>query len=432
VRVLQANRFFSPRGGSETVMFQTIQLLEQNGHTVVPFSMEDAANKPSRYSSFFVRNVVLEPKTGPSLAALAPNRWPLAGRGLYSREAEHCLEALVRAARPDVAHLHSIYHQLSPSVLPPLRRHSIPTVLTLHDYKLVCPSSIMFADGAVCERCKGHKYYNAVLRGCVHDSRWKAAFCATESTLHDAMGIYRRNIDMYIAPSKFLKQKMTEFGMDGERIVHVPNPINLDDYSPDSSPGNYILFAGRLEEVKGVHLLLEAIAGSEVASRFELKIAGDGRRRADLEEWCRKHGLTNVTFLGWQDQDSLAELHRGALFAVVPSIWYEVFSLAVLEAQAYGKAVVGANIGGIPELIDEGRTGLLFEAGNVGELRSRIEQLIANPEQAANMGSAARESVERNCTADQQYRRLMAVYEEAIERRQARTTTETVAAGGAR
>ncbi len=409
-------------------MFQTIKLLENNGHSVVPFSMEDASNRPSQYSSFFVRNVELEPDSGFPLA-FSPSRWPLAGRGLYSRDAEHCLEALVRASRPDLAHLHSIYHQLSPSVLPPLRRHGVATVLTLHDYKLVCPSSILFANGKICERCKGHKYHNAVIQGCVHDSRWKSAFCATESALHDSLGLYRKNIDMYIAPSRFLKQKMTEFGMDGDRIVHIPNPINVADYSPAEASSNYFLFSGRLEEVKGVETLLEAIAGSEIASRFELRIAGEGRRRKYLEEYCRKHGLTNVRFLGWLEQDELAELHRGALFAVVPSIWYEVFSLAVLEAQAYGKAVIGANIGGIPELIDEGRTGLLFESGKAAELRARIEQLLTNPEQAREMGRNAREVVEITCTPERQYSQLMAVYDRALESRREKLEMAAVAGG---
>jgi glycosyltransferase involved in cell wall biosynthesis len=430
MRVLQANRFFSSRGGSETVMFQTIKLLEENGHSVVPFSMDAAENRPSAYSSFFVRNVVLEPDVGSPLAEFSPGRWPLAGRGLYSRDAEHCLEALVRTTRPDLAHLHSIYHQLSPSILHPLRRHGVATVLTLHDYKLVCPSSILFANGSICERCKGHKYHNAVIQGCVHDSRWKSAFCATESALHDTLGIYRKNVDVYISPSLFLKEKMTEFGMDGDRIIHVPNPLTLADYAPGDATGGYFVFSGRLEEVKGVETLLEAVAGSESAARFELRIAGEGRRRKSLEDYCRKKGLGNVRFLGWLPQDELAELHRGALFAVVPSIWYEVFSLAVLEAQAYGKAVIGAAIGGIPELIEEGRTGLLFEAGNVVQLRSRIEQLLTDPQQAAAMGRAARAVVEQTCTPERQYTRLMAVYERAIETR--REKLEAVAAGTAR
>jgi glycosyltransferase involved in cell wall biosynthesis len=342
---------------------------------------------------------------------------PLAGRALYSRDAEQCMEAIVRAARPDVAHLHSIYHQLSPSILQPLRRHDVATVLTLHDYKLVCPSSILFANGKLCERCKGHQYHNAVIQGCVHDSRLKSAFCATESALHDALGSYRKNVDMYISPSRFLKEKMAELGMDGDRIVHVPNPLIVADYAPGDASGDYFLFSGRLEEVKGVETLLDAMAGSEIASHFELRIAGEGRRRKALESYCREKGLANVRFLGWLPQDELAELHRGALFVVVPSIWYENSPLSVLEAHAYGTAVIGADIGGIPELIARGRTGLLFEAGNAAELQCRLEELLTNPERAVEMGRAGRDVVEQTCAPERQYTQLMAVYDRAIERR---------------
>ena len=417
MRILQVNRYFSSRGGAETVMFQTIKLLENNGHSVVPFSMDDAANRPSEYASFFVRNVVLEPNSPSNLSTFSPPRWPLAGRVLHSRDAEHCMEALVRAARPDLAHLHSIYHQLSPSILQPLRRHGIATVLTLHDYKLVCPSSILFANGKLCERCKGHQYHNAVIQGCVHESRLKSVVCATESALHQTLGSYRKNIDLYISPSRFLKEKMAKFGMDGDRIVHVPNSLTVADYAPGDASGDYFLFSGRLEEVKGVETLLEAMVGSEVASRFELRIAGEGSRRRALESYCREKGLTNVRFLGWLPQDELAEVHRGALFVVVPSIWYENSPLSVLEAHAYGTAVIGADIGGIPELIEEGRTGLLFEAGNAAELRCRLEELLTNPEWAAEMGRAGRDAVEQTCAPERQYTQLMAVYDGAIERR---------------
>ncbi len=412
MKVLQVNRFYSNRGGAETVLFQTIRLLERHGHEVVPFSMHDAANPPTEYSRYFVGKVDLR-RSSASLARFSPTRWPLAGRVIYSREAEKNLEALVQASAPDLAHLHSIYHQLSPSVLVPLHRHGIPTVLTLHDYKTVCPSSLMFANGEICERCKGGKFYNAVIQGCVHDSRMKSAFCATESYIHSAWGAYRKYVDLYIAPSRFMKQKMTEFGIDGDRIVHVPNPLNLDAYTPGASSGDYFLFAGRLEKAKGAETLLKAIAGSEIASRFELRIAGEGKQRAELEAFCRSNGLNNVRFLGWLSQGELGELHQNALFAVVPSQWYEVFSLAVFEAQAYAKAVVGARIGGIPELIEEGRTGLLFEAGNPDDLRSKIEWLLLNPQRAEEMGKSAREVLEKRCAPEIQYRSLMEVYDRA-------------------
>jgi glycosyltransferase involved in cell wall biosynthesis len=167
------------------------------------------------------------------------------------------------------------------------------------------------------------------------------------------------------------------------------------------------------------------MAGSEIASHFELRIAGEGRRRKALESYCREKGLTNVRFLGWLPQDELADLHRGARFVVVPSIWYENSPLSVLEAHAYGTAVIGADIGGIPELIAEGRTGLLFEAGNAAELRCRLEELLTNPERAAQMGRAGRDVVEQTCAPERQYTQLMAVYDRALESRREKIEAAT-------
>jgi glycosyltransferase involved in cell wall biosynthesis len=429
VRILQVNRYFSPSGGAETVMFETMRLLQANGHEIVPFSMHHEENHESSYSSFFVSNVVFEPDGSSDLSTLAPARWPLVGRGLYSRGAQRNIEILLKVTRPEIAHMHSIYHQLSPSVLLPLKRHGIPTVLTLHDYKLVCPSSTLFANGAICERCKGGRFYNAVLQGCVHDSHWKGVFCAAESYLHGSSGIYRKNIDVYIAPSLFLKNKMMEFGLDGDRIFHVPNPLNLQGYEASKEAGKSILFCGRLERVKGLMTLLKAVAGSTIASKTEVVIAGEGRQRAALEQFCARNGLGNVRFLGWRPRQELAELHRRAMFTVIPPHWYENSPLAVLEAKAYGRAVIGSNIGGIPELIEDGATGLLFEPGNARDLRAKIEYMLENPQEAYDMGARAREAAEISCAPERQYTQLMNVYDRAIEFRRGAPLQQAVAAG---
>jgi len=416
MKVLQVNRFFSNRGGAETVFFKTIGLLERSGHEVVTFSMRDPDNLPSPYSDYFVEQVDL--RGNRRLAGnLQPARWLAASRALYSREARRKIEALIEATKPDVAHLHSIYHQLSPSIFGALRRHRIPTVLTLHDYKLVCPSSLMFANGSICERCRGGKFYHAVLQGCVHGSHLKGAFCATESYLHTALGLYKKGVDIYVAPSQFMKGQMAKFGLDAERIVHVPNPLDIEGYKPSDSHEGYFVYTGRLEPAKGVATLLRAVAASTKARSVELRVAGDGEQRAELEAFCRAEGLSNVKFLGWLPQEELASLLRRALFAVVPSQWYEVFSLATLEAQAFGKTVIAARIGGIPELVTDGDDGLLFEPGDVEGLSGKIETLLSDPDRAVEMGRRARQRAEKASDPAQQYRQLMAVYDRAMRMR---------------
>ncbi len=408
MKVLQVNKFHYNRGGAETVYFALSDLLRRHGHEVIPFAMQDDRNEETPYARYFVSNIDLREEAG-GLAGKAA----AAGRILYSREAERKMDALLRETRPDVAHLHNIYHQLSPSILRALARHKVPVVMTLHDYKLICPAYTLYTNGALCERCKGHRYYNAVLQGCVKGSRAKSALCAAEAYLHAGLGSYRRHVKFYVAPSRFIASKMLEFGIDGGLVVHVPNFIAPPPL-PAKPPGRYFVYAGRLERVKGVGTLLRAIDASALARDFELRIAGDGEDRAELEAYARERGLSNVRFLGHLSQAELEPVTAGARFAVVPSEWHENAPLSVLEAAARGKAVVASDLGGLPEMVIHGETGLIFRAGDAVALGGCIEQLLREPERAAEMGVKARALVEETFSPESHYRRTMAVYERAM------------------
>ena len=409
MKVLHVNKFYYNRGGAETVYFATAELLERHGHEVIPFAMEDARNFESPYARYFVSNIELREEAGGLSGKLAA-----AGRILYSREAERKIDALVRDTKPDIAHLHNIYHQLSPSILRALARHGVPVVMTLHDYKLICPAYTLYTDGAVCGRCKGGAYYNAVVHSCVKDSRLKSAICATEAYLHSAMGLYRRLVKLFISPSEFLTAKVIEFGLDPRRVVTVPNFIDPAAFRATAGGGRYFLYAGRAEKVKGLRTLLEAVAGSAIARDYELWIAGDGEDRGWLEAYCAEKKLANVRFLGHLTQAELEPVMADALFAVAPSEWYENAPLSVLEAAARGKAIVASDMGGIPEMVRHGETGLIFPAGNAGQLRSAIEQLLREPERTRAMGRQARALVEEKFSPEGHYRQLLRVYERAM------------------
>ncbi len=332
------------------------------------------------------------------------------GRFFHSREAAEKMEALVDEWRPDIAHLHNIYHQLSPSILAPLKRHGVPVVMTLHDYKLICPDYSLHTPDGVCERCKGGRFYNAVLQSCVKGSRLSSAVCALEAYVHRATGVYK-GIDTLIAPSRFMKQKLIEFGWDGDRIEYLPNFLDVDACEPAYAPEPYFVFAGRLERVKGVSALLEAVAGSDAARNVELRIAGDGPDLEALKAFAHAEGLTRVRFLGRLSRYELQGLLRSAMFAVVPSEWYENAPMSVIEAYACGTPVIASHIGGLPELVREGETGLLFQPGNADELRGQIELLLSRPDLAVEMGRAARSLAEERFGPRRHYEHLLQIYD---------------------
>jgi glycosyltransferase involved in cell wall biosynthesis len=335
----------------------------------------------------------------------------MAGRLLYSRHAVRQLSALLDACRPQLAHLHNIYHQLSPAILPLLAERGIPAVMTLHDLKLACPNYKMRTEGRICERCLGGGYHHAVLHRCVQNSIAASALCAMELFAHRWSGLYEKHIERFIVPSRFYLQKMIEAGIPAEKLVWIPSFTHVDRYVPRYGGDDYFVYVGRLSEEKGLLTLVEAVRGF---TRGTLLIVGDGPMRPILERVVEAGGLSNVRVVGPKWGAELADLLAGARFSVIPSEWYENGPRSAIESFACGTPVIGANIGGLPEMVDDGETGLLFEAFSATDLRAKIEQLFASDREAARMGRAARVKAEREYSPAGHLPRLLGVYREAL------------------
>lgn len=403
------NAFYYERGGCETYAFALSRELAEHGHEIVPFSMSHQRNFHSEYEDYFVGNVEFSEL---SRGFDPTRRLRAAARVLYSNEAKKKVKRLIEDTKPDLAHVHNIAHHLSPSILAGIKQYGLPIVQTLHDYKLVCPSTLLYSGGRVCERCRNNRYYYAILRRCKRDSLAASALAALELYLHRAMRIYDDNVDVFIAPSRFLREKMMEFNMDGRKIVHIPQLIDAQAYAPRYEPGDYFIYFGRLSVEKGVYTLIEAMR------RFgsgKLYIAGEGPQRAELERQAA--GAGDITFLGYVPRDKLMELVRGAMFAVIPSECYDNAPMSVYEAFALGKPVVGSRIGGIPELIGHGENGLLFEPGDAGDLAEKIAHMHTHSAVIAGMGKNARERLEREHSRARHYRAIMGVYERLMKAR---------------
>jgi glycosyltransferase involved in cell wall biosynthesis len=404
MKILLVNKFFYLRGGAEAAMFDTARLLKEYGHQVLFFSMRHPCNLDSPYTPYFVSPVDFDRPA--SLIHKARSSL----RIVYSFEACRNLDRLLRAERPDIVHLHNIHHQLSPSIIQTINNHLLPAVLTLHDYKMVCPVYTLFSRGKVCERCRRRRFYHCLLNKCRWGSRSKSLLNMIEMYLHHSLlHIYDR-VDGFISPSLFLKNKLGEMGF--KRTIHyLPHFINLADYelSRTSGDGSFV-YSGRLSPEKGLPVLFRAVEGLDC----RVKIIGEGPLRSVLERQIQDRSLTNVSLLGYKSPEDLRREIRNSMAVILPSEWYENNPRSVIEAFALSKPVIGARIGGIPELVSDGRTGLLFEPGDSEDLRRRILDLIGDPEKARRLGQEARALAERQFRPEEHYQGLMRIYEQAM------------------
>jgi glycosyltransferase involved in cell wall biosynthesis len=408
MRVLLANKYWHRKGGAETYLFALIAELEARGFELVPFGMKHPRNAESPYHRFFVDEVDYD----------SPSPWysklRTAERIVYSRHARRRMAALLDEVKPDLAHAHNIYHQLSPAILPELGRRGIPVVMTLHDLKLACPAYKMRTHGELCERCLGGGYHHAIARRCVRDSVLKSAVCAFEAWLHRSIGIYEKNVSRFIVPSRFYLSKMKESGIPAEKLVCIPNFTDLTRFEPRYEATDYCVYFGRLSEEKGLPTLLSAMEGM---NRGRLVILGEGPLRPRLTEFVAERRLGNVEILGPKAGRELQDLVAGARFSVIPSEWYENCPLSGIESFASGTPVLAAAIGGLPEMVEDGVTGLLFEPFSAADLRDKMTRLFGDDELISRLGRGARAKAEREYDTHSHMTKLLQVYSSALERR---------------
>lgn len=406
MKVLIANNYYYLRGGSERVFFQHCKLMRDNGHQIIPFSVKDERNEPNNFVKYFA------PPMSFDVEQSFLNKFKTAARIIYSRNNRKLVSMIIQDFSPDVAHMHNIYGRISPSVLPELNSRGIPIFLTLHDYKLICPTYLLYRDGAVCEKCKGGKFYNCILHRCNKNSTALSVVSAMESYIHILTNTWGRNVTRFISPSLFLKKKLVDFGFKQDDITYIPNFLSLEKYEAQYENNGYLVYVGRLSKEKGVSTLIKAF--KQTKSMCKLLVIGDGPLMEELK-LSVESVAKKIYFSGYLSGNKLKESIRDAVAVVMPSMCYENAPLSILESFGFGKPVIGSRIGGIPEMIDEGVNGYLFEPGNVDDLREKIELMLSmSDRQIREMGQAARQKVEREYNSELHYERLMEIYHRAL------------------
>jgi glycosyltransferase involved in cell wall biosynthesis len=408
MRVLQIHKFFHPHAGSETVLFHTRDLLTSNGHEVIDFAMEHPKNIQSAYQEFFPPQRDYTDASRPTLLRARD-----AVSSVYSVAARRRLHKLLEQTRPDIAHMHIIYHQLTMSIVDELANAKVPMVMTLHDYKIGCPAYVLYRDGHPCHECTRGAAYNVVRHKCIKGSRAASVLAGIEAALSHSTGKYDK-IDAYVCPSAFVGSVAIEAGVANDRIHVVPNflpDVELGATVSSLAASPRFFFAGRLEEVKGVDDLIEAFSDGDPAMGTLVIAGAGGGLEAEVRHAARE--LANVEYLGRLSRDEVFEQLLQSRSAILPSRWDENNPMSILEARTLGIPVIVSDRGGLPEMVTNNIDGKIIPAGNVSALREAVRDLAADRAKAEAFGRAGYDRFCRDNTAAAHYEALMEAYDAA-------------------
>jgi glycosyltransferase involved in cell wall biosynthesis len=399
MKILITNKYFHTKGGADQSMFRIASLFESKGHDVAFFSMHHPQNKATPYDKYFVSNA--DYYENHSLL----RRMQLAVNIIYNKEANQKFEDLLTTFKPDVIQVHNIYHQISPSIYAIAHKYNVPILQFLHDYKIVCPVYLLLSNGRICpDRCKNKRYYWCTLKRCTGNNILKSFINTIEMYAHNVLFNYYGMVDLYISPSHFLTQKVLAMGFRPRNIVTLPHFAETRGIVPTYSWKNKeIIYFGRLSKEKGINTLITAVKNLDV----RLKIIGSGPLLEELSQYVRNGKMDNVVFIPHLDHDAVLAQLRDCMFTVIPSEWYENCPNTVIESFICGKPVIGANIGGIPEMVINNRTGLTFESGNADDLREKISVLLSDPAKIIFLGKNARSFVEDELNSKKYYKKIL-------------------------
>ena len=409
MKILLINSHHKPDGGTERYYFDLSKLLKSKGHKIAYFSMLDLKKEKTIWKRFFVSNIDFDiGGIGSMIRKL--------GRMFYSWESKKKIAQLLDDFKPDIVHINNIYFYISPSILGEIKKRGIPIVQTVHDYQLISPNIILFYKGRICEITKKHRYYKTFLNRNVKGSYIASLMAVIASYTQHIFRFYERHIDLFIAPSTFMRNKMIEYGIDQNKIVVFPNFVYPPRKYVISSKGKYVFYFGRFNEHKGVLFLLKL---AKECPHINIKMMGkyaDRNVEIKIKDYLRS-GSGNLEVIAHQRRTILNKYIRNSSFVVVPSQWYENQPYSILETFAQGKTVVATNIGGIPEMVQDGKNGLLFEPGNINQFIQKATKLWNDPVLAKKFGQRARNLVSEKYNPELYYKKILVVYDGFLKKR---------------
>lgn len=398
MKILLVNKFHYLKGGSEKYYFELGELLKEYGHEVAYFSMNNSKNIKTGDKEYFVEEIDLN--TGSKLKALDV---------ISSKENAKKMEEALEDFKPDIVHLNNFQRQLSASIIKPIKTRNIPIVFTAHDVQAICPAITMIdSELNVCEKCMHGKYINCVKKRCIKNSKLKSLLGAIEGKYYRRHKIYTKQIDYIITPSKFYKTKFINDGISENKISAIHNYIDVKQYNLKTNDNGYALYFGRLSKEKGILNLIKAFSKLNKGSLY---IAGDGPEKDNIIKFIKEHNLEKkVKLLGFLKKEEMSQQICDCKFVVVPSIWYENCPYTVLETLAIGKPLIGSNMGGIPELVNDNENGFIYKYDDIDELASKMKELFENEELVEKFGKKSKELAINLYSKEKYYDEIIKIY----------------------
>ena len=377
-RVVIAHNRYRNAGGEDIVAEAEAELLRRYGHEVLTYG-----------------------RTNEELEAIGKGH--AAAEAVWSARTVDEIRTVISEFHPDIIHVHNTFPLISPSIFWAAAAAGVPSIQSLHNFRLLCPQAMFLRSGRVCEACLGKVPWRAVVHKCYRNSAAASVIAATMLTTHRSLGTYRAKVTRYIALNEFCRAKLIAGGLPPDRISVKPNFVDAPFVRQTARKGG--LYVGRLAAEKGVAVLADAL---RVSPSIDVAVIGVGN-----ESW-RLQALKNASLMGWQPPEAIYRAMIHAEYLVLPSIWYESFPRTVVEAFAAGLPVIASRIGALAEIIEDGRTGLLFEPGASADLARKLSWAEANADALRRMGDAARAEYDAKYTPEANYRQLMGIYEKAI------------------
>jgi glycosyltransferase involved in cell wall biosynthesis len=385
--VLIVHNDYGGLSGEEAVVESQAKLLQEHAHQVVFFRRGSA-----------------------EIDHMSFGRMRAFVNGVYSVPAKKTMRDLIAKHKPDVVHIHNLFPLISPSVLTVCRETQVPVVMTVHNYRLVCPNGLHMPKGRyeICEKCRGGREYWCIIKNCERNGL-KSLGYALRGYVSSHLGFFTRNVTLFACLTEFQRQRLIAEGYPRERLRVIPNmyPGGMEVEGDGNERGDFVAFVGRISPEKGIGLLLSA---TEKLRSIPFRLAGSYEAMPHL----LRGAPANVSFLGRLEKAALSKLYEQSRLVVLCSTCFEGFPMAIVEAMAHAKPVIAPRIGGIPEIVDDGVTGLLFAPGDLNDLVEKVRYLWARPDLGRQMGQAGRLKALHEYSPETYYRRLMSTYEDAM------------------